>query len=562
MRDRARPADDAPMARPSPELHVRPGGFGLVRAPSRRLAAVSFPLILALVLGAISLLPYLLAYAWTPAGKQFAGFFFIADDATTYLAKMHQGADGAWLWWDPYTSEPHGGVFLFGFYLLLGHLAALLHLPLVAAYHLARLAGAVALIVAVDRLARRLLPPELRRLALVFTMLASGLGFVVQALGNPALLGIRLEALDLHLPELSGWYSVLAIPHFAWATALIVFALIGLLDLAERPAVGTIVLTGASLTGLAAIHPQMVPVLAIIWAAYRLVRLGWGSRPSARNLLAEAAAFAIPIPMLFYSAWVLYTDPTIALWAKQWKHQAPNILSLGVSLGLPLAAASYAMVLAWRRRDPKLALLMVWPPLVMALLYLPNAANIQRRLLDALYVPLGFLAAVGLRALLARWPHHAARLERVLVPIFCLSSGLVLAIALRFATGVYPEIYLSDDQAQTLSWLAAHHHAADRVLSSPGDGLYIPAWSGVPVYVGHYSETLDYFGKIRTANTMLQASTSPTQLLSFLHDNGITLLYWGPQERQGRSFDPGRQSFLRLVYQAGGVQLYRVAGGD
>ncbi len=536
--------------------------LALTRAPSRRLVlAVSFPLALGLGLGVLSLVPYLLGYAWTPPGKHFAGFFFIADDATTYLAKMHQGADGAWLWTDPYTSEPHAGVFLFGFYLLLGHLAALLHLPLIATYHLARVAGAVALLVAVDRLAQRLLGPELRRLALVFTMLASGLGFVVQALSNPVVLGMRLEALDLHLPELSGWYSVLAIPHFVFATALIVVALTGLLDLAQRPAVRPTVLTGLSLTGLAAIHPQMIPVLAIIWAIYRLVRWRWGARPSVRTLLAEAAAFAIPVPLLLYNAWVLFTDPTIALWAKQWKHQAPNILSLWVSLGLPLAAAAYATVLTWRRRDPKLALLMVWPPLVIVLLYLPNVANIQRRLLDALYLPLGFLAAVGLRALLARWPRQAARLERVLVPVFCLTSALVLAIALRFASGVYPEIYLSDDQVQALGWLSTHRAPGDRVLSSPGDGLYIPAWSGLPVYVGHYSETLDYFGKIRTADAMLQATTPPAQLQSFLRANGITLLYWGPQERRGRSFDPSRQPFLGLVYQAGGVQLYRVSGG-
>jgi hypothetical protein len=531
-------------------------------APARRPAlTVAFPIVLALILGAISLLPYLLAYAWAPPGKHFAGFFFIADDATTYLAKMREGADGAWLWTDPYTSEAHGGVFLFGFYLLLGHLAALLHLPLVAAYHLARVTGGVALLVAVDRLARRLLAPELRRLAVVFTMLAAGLGFVAQVLGNPGVLGMRLEALDLHLPELTGWYSLLAIPHFVWATTLIVLTLIGLLDLQERPAVRPTVLTGVCLTALAAIHPQMIPVLAMIWAAYRLVRWRWGARPTVRGLLAEAAAFAIPLPLLGYNAWVLYTDPTIALWAKQWKHQAPNILSLLISLGLPLAAAGYAMVLTWRRRDRELALLAVWPPLVIALLYLPNVANIQRRLLDALYVPLGFLAAVGLRALLARWPRRAARLERALVPLFCLSSALVLAIALRFASGVYPEIYLSADQVQAMDWLSSHHDRADRVLSSPGDGLYIPAWSGVPVYVGHYSETLDYFGKIRTADAMLQATTPPAQLQSFFHDNGITLLYWGPQERQDRSFDPGGEPFLGLVYEAGGVRLYRVIGG-
>jgi hypothetical protein len=60
---------------------------------------------------------------------------------------------------------------------------------------------------------------------------------------------------------------------------------------------------------------------------------------------------------------------------------------------------------------------------------------------------------------------------------------------------------------------------------------------------------------------MLQATTTPAQLQSFFHDNGITLLYWGPQERQDRRFDPSQEPFLGLVYEAGGVRLYRVIGG-
>ncbi|HEV2235380.1 MAG TPA: hypothetical protein VGR57_01855, partial [Ktedonobacterales bacterium] len=349
-------------------------------------------MLFAAAVAAVSLLPYLLAYLWTPPGHHFAGFFFIADDATTYLAKMREGADGSWLWNDPYTSEPHGGVFLFGFYLLFGHLAALAHLPLIATYHVARITGAIALVLAVDRLSRRLLPPHLRNLGLVLVVLGSGAGVLAQAAGNPAIFGSRVEALDLHLPELSGWYSILAIPHFAWATALIVVSLLGLLTITEAPGWRPLVLTSLSLIALTAIHPQMIPVLAVIWVAYRALLILWGQRPSWRALAAEAAAFAATLPLLAYNAWILFRDPTIAEWAHQWRHQAPGPVSLALSLGVPLLAAIGGMTVAWRRRDQGLALLLVWPPLVVALLYLPNLANIQRRLLDALFVPIGILA--------------------------------------------------------------------------------------------------------------------------------------------------------------------------
>lgn len=538
-------AASLPLARPAP----RP-------APRVRLRP-SFVLVFAAAIATLSLLPYLLAYLWTPPGHHFAGFFFIADDATTYLAKMRQGADGSWLWNDPYTSEPHGGVLLFFFYLLFGHLAALLHLPLIAAYHLARISGAIALVIAADQLCRRILP-EHRRLGLALVILGSGAGFLAQALGNPSLLGSRVEALDLHLPEISGWYSILAIPHFAWATALIIAALLGLLRIAEAPAWRPVAFTSAALIALTAIHPQMIPVLGVIWIAYQGVLVIWGDRPSIRSLAAQAVPFLATLPLLSYNGWILFRDPTIAEWARQWRHQAPGPVSLAVSLGLPLLAAILGIVIAWRRRDRGLALMLVWPPLVIALLYLPNLANIQRRLLDALYVPIGILAAVGIRSLTSRLRRaRARRIEAILVTACCISSALVLAIALRFASGTFTEAYIGGDAWQAMQWLSVHHQQSDRALSSPGAGQLLPAWAGVPVYVGHYSETLDYLQKIRNVQEVLRPGEPEATVRAFLRDNGITLLYWSSDEA-ATGFQPADQPYLRAIYQEGTVSIYRV----
>jgi hypothetical protein len=530
-------------------------------SPAPRQRRIGFALVFAAAIATLSLLPYLLAYLWTPPGHHFAGFFFIADDATTYLAKMRQGADGSWLWNDPYTSEPHGAVFLFSFYLLFGHLAALLHLPLIATYHLARITGAIALVFAVDRLCRRLLPPQLRNLGLVLVILGSGAGFLAQAAGNPSIFGSRVEALDLHLPELGGWYSILAIPHFTWATALIIVALLGLLRILDGPAWRPIALTSLALIALTAIHPQMIPVLAVIWAGYRALLLCWGRRPSWRALAAEAAPFAASAPLLVYNAWILFRDPTIAEWANQWRHQAPGPVSLALSLGLPLLAAVVGMTVAWRHRDQGLALMLVWPPLVVALLYLPNFANIQRRLLDALFVPIGILAAVGLRRLTSHLRRdRARRVEAVLLTVCCFSSAIVLAIALRFASGAFAEAYVGDDAWQAMQWLSSHHQANDRALSAPAAGQLLPAWAGVQVYVGHYSETLNYFQKIRNVGAILKPGQPDGAVQRFLAANGLTLLYWGPDEA-ATGFQPDDHAYLRAVYRHGVVAIYRVTGG-
>src|SRR2546430_15018322 len=63
------------------------------RAAARPRRRLSFALAFAAAIAVLSLIPYLLAYAWAPPGHHFAGFFFIADDATTYLAKMRQRSE-------------------------------------------------------------------------------------------------------------------------------------------------------------------------------------------------------------------------------------------------------------------------------------------------------------------------------------------------------------------------------------------------------------------------------------------------------------------------------------
>jgi hypothetical protein len=236
-------------------------------------------------------------------------------------------------------------------------------------------------------------------------------------------------------------------------------------------------------------------------------------------------------------------------------------VSLAVSLGLPLVLAIVGMSYAWRRRDRGLGLMLVWPPLVTALLYLPNVANIQRRLLDALFVPIGVLAAVGLTKLTARLSRaRARRMEVVLVSVCCLSSAIVLAIALRFASGAFPEAYVNDDAWQAMQWLSSHHQAGDRALSAPAAGQLLPAWAGVPVYVGHYSETLDYFQKIRNVSAILSPDEPDSAVQTFLATNRLTLLYWGPDE-VATGFHPDNHPYLHALYRHGAVTIYRVTAG-
>src|ERR1051326_1843805 len=103
------------------------------------------PLTVGLVLAVVTLIPYLYAYAVQPQGRVFVGFFYLWDDATTYVAKMREGWEGLWPWQNRYTTESSPPAYLFMFWIVLGHVAGITHLPLVAVFHLARFVGAIAL---------------------------------------------------------------------------------------------------------------------------------------------------------------------------------------------------------------------------------------------------------------------------------------------------------------------------------------------------------------------------------------------------------------------------------
>ncbi|MDQ6748036.1 MAG: hypothetical protein M3010_08040 [Candidatus Dormibacteraeota bacterium] len=518
---------------------------------------------------AVTLVPYILAAAGAPAGKVFNGFFFIADDASTYVAKMREGADGAWGWRDPYISNPVANpVLLFFFYILWGKLTALLHLSMFVGYHLARLGGAIALVAASRSLARMCLPTtRTRRVAVVFAVGGSGLGWILSLAaaltGWHSVAGQHLDALELHLPELSGFYSIIAIPHFSLAAALMAWAVVGLVSLADAEGPGAwrrpMAMAVASMLALTLIHPQMLFVLAPLVVSYHaLARRPW------RRWGSCVVPFAACLPLLLYFLRVLTADPVVRAWSHQWRHQAPEMLGFVFALGLPLILALVAV--ASRGLSARLRLMAVWVGLVFVLLYLPNPVNIQRRLIDGIYLPVAILAAAGLEVLISRRRTRARGPLRTPGPIVVLAVGvslvmsaLVWTIGMSAALGREPIIFADRGELKAIEWLSAHRDPGlpPAVLSHPGTGLFIPERSGYRVYVGHYSETIDYLARSAMAFDAYRAGDA--NLIVLMRREGVEYLFFGPLEG-GIGGPAPTDSRLQKVYDQDGARIYRLSG--
>jgi hypothetical protein len=478
------------------------------------------PLLMGFVLAVVTAIPYAYAYAVQPAGHVFIGFFYLGDDANTYLAKMREGWEGSWAWTNRYTTESGSSAYLFMFWILLGHLGALAHLPLVVVFHMARVAAAFALTAGAWLFISHFIrDPGTRRFAFLFCILGLGMGYVIQAFGQPVVFGNQTDTLDWRMPELTAFYSVLALPHFAWSG---VFAAVGValtLKAIERGSMWLGLLAGIAWLGQASIHPQM-PIL--MGAATGLALLLRPGRP--RGWLAFALAFGIPAPYVLYSYLAFVGNPEVQRWTFHSKNALPpETVSLFFAIAPQLLLAAIGVPGAIRRRSREDLFLLAWLVLLGAILYLPNpAGDLRRRFLDGLYLPLVVLGARGLYEDVL--PRIRSLRARRLVPfsyVAFAAVGSAFLVLAPLAVAAQPQYTFPVAEYEGLGWLGSQ--PSGRVLCMPGIGLYVPAYSSDTVYVGHYDETFDYVDKTQTALAVL---TGKQDIEAFVAANDIRYVVW------------------------------------
>ncbi|MDQ6877527.1 MAG: hypothetical protein M3082_07475 [Candidatus Dormibacteraeota bacterium] len=473
-----------------------------------------------LILAVVTAAPYIYAYAAQPHGHVFMGFFYLGDDANTYLAKMRQGWEGSWAWDNRYTTETSSAAYLFMFWLALGHLAALLNLPLIVAFHLARVAAAFALMAAAWAFITHFVEdPRARRFAFFFCAIGLGMGYVIQALGHPVIFDNRTDTLDWRMPELTAFYSILALPHFAWSGVFAAAGVVLTLNAIQRGSLVLAVVAGLAWLGQASIHPQMPILMGGATAVALILR-----PPPPRGWLAAAVAFAIPAPYILYCYFAFVGNPEVQRWTFHSKNALPpEGFSLFFAIAPQLLLALTGLPIVLRRRSREDLFLVAWLVLLAAILYLPNpAGDLRRRFLDGLYLPLVVLAAQGMYGTIL--PRFRSARAKALIPfsyVAFAAVGSAFLVLAPMAVATQPQYSVSQAEYDGLNWLG--RQPAGRVLSMPGVGLYVPAYSPDTVYVGHYDETFDYLNKTQSALDLL---TGKADLAEFDTVNHIRYVIW------------------------------------
>ncbi|MGQ9625893.1 MAG: hypothetical protein ACUVV0_03195 [Anaerolineae bacterium] len=545
----------------------------------------------ALVALILTSLPYL--WAWSQQTEEFAftGLVYDVKDCTTYLAEMHQGAEGEWLLHLPFTSEEHPRALVHALYLILGKVAALFNLPMLVTYHLARVAcGLLLLIVSYLFVAFFIPYPAvshssrswrggtnrrfLRRLAFLLIAFSNGLGWVLLLAGRAEWQGDM--PIDFWVPEAFTMPIFYGFPHISLATALLLGSVIMFILAIEKDRCGLALLSGALCFFLGFVVPFNVPIVYAAVAAY-LAALALKKKELPRVAFKGALLLGIvSAPSLLYNFYVFTFNPAFREWTRQNLGFSPHPLHYLLSYALLSVLALGGAIHYLKARSERGLFLVSWIAVALVLIYAPF--NLQRRLIAGVHPSLSILASIGfarwvllpllrsrpLRWLVARFPARYSRrgLSQWLTCGFVLLTipSNLLLMAGPVAQSLHHEEPIFQPQAvvEAADWLKDKARPREVILSSPEVGNYIPARSGRRVFIGHPAITARYEEKKTMVEEFFAGKLGEEGEKNFLRENDIAYVFYGPRERALGDFSPQGRPYLRLVYRNSKVEIYKV----
>ena len=492
--------------------------------------------------------PYV--YASVSGGEyfKFNGFLLNPLDGNTYLAKMYQGWAGNWQFKLPYTPEPGTGVYLFLFYLSLGHLARVLNLPLLLVFHGVRILSSILMLISLWGFYCSLFDSKrVQMLSFGFGALGSGMGWLLVPFGY--------FTADFWVAETFPFLSSYSNPHFPLGLAMVLWLVKPRNDfhLSWKKALIFAVVVWI----LSIINPFGVVVSLMVMIGQLIWKLRTRSNPKYIIMISMIIAI-FGLPMLVYANWISKSHPVLKMWNEQNLTPSPDLWDLAISLSPALVVSIYGMI-SWaksRSSEPnqRVSILVFWVLLGTISIYLP--VSLQRRFMMGLFVPIAGLSAYGVENLSKNYPGSFRFVTIVLILLSLPTNFLILMAANSGIQGLNPQIYLSSSEFQALTWIKENTNSDDLILSSPDMGLFIPAYTGRHVIYGHPYETAHAEQQEKVVMEIYQGSYSSEQLKGYIQTQGLDYIFWGPREEEIGV--PFVQPEWTLVFNKDDVSIYRV----
>jgi hypothetical protein len=496
-------------------------------------------------------LPYLVGYAASTPENQFGGFFLYEQDGYSYLAKMRQGAQGAWEFHLPYTSEDEyqTGGFVYPFYLLLGKLAPLgLSWPLL--YHGARLLSSLLLLIVLAKFIARFV---IERRWQVWTwwllLFSGGWGLLISTFVNP-----RYVAYELIAPDAFVFSILSGTPHVILGFALFLIWIGYMLDTLRPDATHLVrrVVIANVLGLLTALSREAYgPAFAGIFGAYLIALIIQRRKvPWREGVLVALSCVGAGV----YGAYLIYafrSSPGLAAWSQQNAFTSPDLFDFLIGFA-PLLALALSGLWLMRHQLSRMtqhaSFLIAWLIAGPIMAYLPIA--ISRRLIVGWQIPLCIFGAYALLRLLDSKLPLRRTLAVGILAASALSTLLVITGGSMFVATRKPPLYQTADQLAVLNWLGRNSNDRDVVLADWHFGTLVPIYANARVFVGHPIETIGFKEKAALVDRFFDPTATKADRQALIDRGQITLVV-APTDRVEL---PDRIP----VFQQGNLAVYRI----
>jgi hypothetical protein len=543
---------------------------------------------IALALVVFTSLPYIYFYLQTPPDKQFMGLAFNIADHFQYFSWMRESQTQILV---PNQLTPENSTpLLFNLlWWVLGRLEGLTGLDYAFWYQFIRVGATIFAAISFYFFASVVFTNIGKRMtATLIGLLAGGLGWLLVV--EKYLLNIP----DLNSPfaiytsEPNTFFTALSFPHFSIAAALITlvlaFVLIGQksknLRYAWIAAALALLLSLQHAYDMFIIYPVIGLYALFIWVRDRRFPMYLFKLGLIVVLISMWPALQAYLITSVDEVWrgVLSQFDNAGAWTP-----APWLLPILMGVAWLFAIWALDIKTPWKDRDDTHLFVMAWFLTHFIVIYLP--LNFQIHLLSGWQVVGGVLATIALYRKVLPWLQQ--RFSRISQPN--LVRGMVAAflliiiptnlylVAWRFldlnrtlrqdlyvdAAGhadAEARYFLRTTEVNALNFIESAVTSSDVVMSTHDIGQYIPALTGARSFIGHWAQTLDFYGKRDMVEAFFNPATPDSERQRILDEFNIRYVLMTP-EAATFGYDPHDAPYLTEVFAEGSTFVFEVNAG-
>lgn len=508
------------------------------------------------------LLPYFLGVISTPPGKQFTYITTAPyQDTNSYFTWIRQAQGGHFFFQDQYTSEFSARYIFHPIFLLVGLVAKLTFIPVIYIWLLLIIVADFFLLFSIYVFFTYFIKSTIQR-ALTFLLVTFGAGI-------GWLIGWR--SIDLRLTETTIFQSLSWPFIFSIALSLLLWFFISALrSLTDENIHDYKLAKFAGFVGflLALIHPYDLVTAYIVLILYIIFFTSF--RKHLKKLL---FIFLLPILPLIYDFIIQLIDPVLKR-HNQTLMLTDSILYIISGFGLILLFAVLGAKIIFKKKERSYYFILLWAISSLIIIYIPFP--FQRRLIMGAIIPLVMLASyffydlfdkiqiqalLSMKARLLKGIYFFALILAFLL-LSTISNLIVYSRNLKaISTGEFP-YFLKTDLVQGMHWLDMQGSADQIVLSSEMMGSFIPRFSNLKVYLGHWAQTIDEPKKLIEVKQFFSTATSDNDRIQFLTKNKIDYIFYSSYEGNQNNNDSmtglKKSKIITPVYKNFTVEIFKV----